>query len=273
MSSDHPATLTLTPIGYVRTAQSLKFHARHQPAENEPATNVLELIEGQGYDRALRDLEGFERVWLIWWFHKNQDWRPLVLPPRGPAQRRGVFATRSPHRPNALGMSPVRLLGVEGHRLLLGPCDLVDGTPVFDVKPYLPNYDAFPEAKAGWIEAVDLDEGAPPRFTVVMTELAETQATWLRVTWSVDFSERLTGLLSRDPSTHRTRRIVRRGADRWEIGCGAWMATFTLTGDVVTVRALAPSYKPEFLQRDDWADVPDRAAQRAFLEKWPTKED
>jgi tRNA (Thr-GGU) A37 N-methylase len=64
-------------------------------------------------EQALQDVAGFDRVWLLWWFHRNETWRPLVLPPRGPSQRRGVFATRSPHRTNPLGMTPVRLLGVE----------------------------------------------------------------------------------------------------------------------------------------------------------------
>lgn len=259
----------MTPIGYLRTEQRLKFQARHQPAEGESETSVLELIEGKGYDLGLRDLEGFERIWLIWWFHKNASWRPLVLPPRGPSQRRGVFATRSPHRPNALGMTPVQLLGIEGHRLILGPCDLVDGTPVFDVKPYLPAYDAFPEAKAGWIEAVDATEDGPGRFAVEFAALAETQAAWLLTTWKIDFRERLVELLSRDPTPHRTRRIVRRGSERLEIGCGAWLAYFAVKGDVVTLLEFAPSYKPGFLARKDWFNVPDREAQLAFLTKWP----
>lgn len=261
-------TLTLTPIGFIRTQKRVKFQARHQPAEGEVECNVLELLPGRDFELAVRDLAGFERVWLIWWFHRNPGWRPLVLPPRGPARRRGVLATRSPHRPNALGMSPVRLLGVEGRRLLLGPCDLVDGTPVFDVKPYVPVYDAFPQARAGWIDEVDAAVAEPARFTVKFAEPAGVQMEWLLTTWEVDFRERLIELLSRDPSPHRTRRIRKRGENRLEITCGAWIARFTIEGDVVTTTELAPSYPRRFLERADYLDVPDREAQLAFLARW-----
>jgi len=269
LSSSSDPTLKLKPIGIIRTQKREKFHARHQPAETEVECNVLELHPQQDFELALRDLEGFERVWLVWWFHRNPGWRSLVLPPRGPSQRRGVFATRSPHRPNALGMTPVRLLGVEGLKLFLGPCDMVDGTPVFDVKPYVPAYDSFPEASAGWIDAVDAEEAEPARFNVNFAELAQTQAQWLWATWRIDYRDRLVEILSRDPSIHRTRRIVRRSVDRLEIACGAWLAWFTVEGDAVTVLELAPSYKLRFLTREDYLDVPDREAQLAFLEKWP----
>src|SRR5690606_3535482 len=137
-------------------------------------------LAGCDYEQALQDLTGIDRVWLLSWFHRNDRWRPLVLPPRGPAQRRGVFATRSPHRPNPLGLTSVAPLNVSGRRLLLGPCDLVDGTPIFDVKPYVPAYDAFPHARAGWIDAVENALREPPRFSVDFSPLATAQAQWLR---------------------------------------------------------------------------------------------
>lgn len=249
----------------------MKFQALHQPAEDEPETNVLELVPGMNFEQAVQDLAGFDRVWLVWWFHRNDAWRPLVMPPRGPAKRRGVFATRSPHRPNPLGMTPVRLLGVKGRTLLLGACDLVEGTPVFDVKPYVPAYDSFPEAKAGWIEEVDAVMRVPAGFTVAFSEQAEWQARWLRETHDVDFTGRLVELLSRDPSPHRTRRIRKRASGAFEIGCGAWRAEFTVDDATarVTVRALETGYPLRFLTRDGYEAVPDREAQMAFLERWP----
>lgn len=266
------SSLTLEPIGFIHTQKRVKFHARHQPAETEVECNTLELLPGRDFELALRDLAGFERVWLVWWFHRNTDWRPLVLPPRGPRRRRGVFATRSPHRPNALGMTPVRLLAVEGRRLLLGPCDLVDGTPVLDIKPYVPAYDAFPDAKAGWIDAVDAESLQPARFSVAFSDLAVAQAEWLRETWAIDFRERLVELLSRDPTPHRTRRIRRRGADLLSIGCGAWQATFSVETEAVSVATIAPAYPRRWLNRADLLNVPDREAQLAFLERWPASE-
>lgn len=262
-------TLTLKPIGFIHTGKQVKFQARHQPIDGEEECNVLELLPGANHEQALQDVAGFDRVWLLWWFHRNETWRPLVLPPRGPAQRRGVFATRSPHRPNPLGMTPVRLLGVEGRRLLLGACDLVDGTPVFDVKPYVPAYDSFPDSKAGWIDEVDAQVKAPARFTVGFSERAEAQAGWLRESWNVDFTARLVELLSRDPSPHRTRRIRKRKSGVLEIGCGAWRAEFSVAGDAVTVQALETGYPLRFLTRAGYEDIPDREAQMAFLGRWP----
>ena len=262
-------SLTLQPIGFIRTQKQVKFQARHQPSEDVQENNVLELLPGCNYEQALRDLAGFDRVWLLSWFHRNTTWRPLVLPPRGPSKRRGVFATRSPHRPNPLGMTPVRLLGVEGRTLLLGPCDLVDGTPVFDIKPYIASYDAFPEAGAGWIDEVDAELAQPPRFTVSWSALADEQARWLKENWSVDFTDRLIELLSRDPSVHRTRRITRRGASLRVIGCGAWRAVFCVEGEAVNVVALEPGFPPRFLTRSGYEDVPDREAQMGFFARWP----
>jgi tRNA-Thr(GGU) m(6)t(6)A37 methyltransferase TsaA len=262
-------SLTLKPIGFIRTGKRVKFQALHQPAEGETECNVLELLPGANFEQALQDLAGFDRVWLLWWFHRNETWRPLVLPPRGPAKRRGVFATRSPHRPNPLGMTPVRLLQVKGRTLLLGPCDLVEGTPVFDIKPYVPAYDSFPDAKAGWIAEVDAAVNAPAEFSVVFSELAEAQARWLRETHDVEFSARLVELLSRDPSPHRTRRIRKRASGALEIGCGAWRAEFVVDDRVVTVRALETGYPLRFLTREGYEDIPDRDAQMAFLARWP----
>ena len=109
---------------------------------------------------ALRGIEGFDRLWLIWQFSENLrkegEWSPTVRPPRlGGNTRVGVFATRSPFRPNALGLSCVRLLGLEkdperGTVLRIGGADLMNGTPIFDIKPYIPYADAHPEASSGF---------------------------------------------------------------------------------------------------------------------------
>ena len=106
---------------------------------------------------ALRGLEGFSHIWLIWQFSQavREDWSPTVRPPRlGGNTRMGVFATRSPFRPNALGLSCVRLLGIEdteeGRTLRVAGADLMDGTPIFDIKPYVPYADCKPEAESGF---------------------------------------------------------------------------------------------------------------------------
>lgn len=109
---------------------------------------------------ALRGIEGYSHLWLIWQFSEavRKDWSPTVRPPRlGGNTRMGVFATRSPFRPNSLGLSCVRLLGVEdtaefGTVLHVGGADLMDGTPIFDIKPYIAYGDAHPEALGGFTD-------------------------------------------------------------------------------------------------------------------------
>jgi len=112
---------------------------------------------------ALRGIEGFSHLWLIWQFSEavRQDWSPTVRPPRlGGNTRMGVFATRSPFRPNNLGLSCVRLLGVEqtaeyGTVLHVGGADLMDGTPIFDIKPYIPYSDSHADALGGFTDTAD----------------------------------------------------------------------------------------------------------------------
>lgn len=268
-----PDFLTLRPIGFLRSGKTVKFQARHQPDESGSEESLLELLPGHNFEPALTDLAGFERVWLLWWFHRNDRWRPQVIPPRGPQQRRGVFATRSPHRPCPLGLTPVRLLGIQGRVLRLGPCDLVEGTPVFDIKPYVPAYDSFPGSRAGWIEEVDAWEAAPPAYEVELAPLALVQAEWLAKTWSVDFLPRVRELLGRDPSPHRTRRI-RRSDTGFVVGCGAWRALFTVEASRarVCITALGPAYPRRWLDDPGYETVADRDAQLAFLALWPDSE-
>lgn len=156
--------LTFRPIGTVHSPYAHRIDAPHQATVVEgtesgaPGEATLELADWVP-EEALRGLEGFERIWLIFAFHRSEGWTAQVRPPRRAAGKQGVLATRSPHRPNAIGLSAVELVGVEGRTLRLRGVDLLDGTPVLDVKPYVPYADAFPEAKAGWVDRVDGETG------------------------------------------------------------------------------------------------------------------
>ena len=154
---------TFRPIGTVRSPYAQRIDAPHQPTvtEGTETGDVAEAwidLDPALPEDVLRDLAGFERVWLIFAFHRSEGWKALVRPPRG-RTKRGVLATRSPHRPNAIGLSAVELVAVEGRTLQVRGMDLLDGTPVLDIKPYVPYADAFPGAKAGWIDEVDALEG------------------------------------------------------------------------------------------------------------------
>ncbi len=270
-AEDISAPLTLTPIGTLRTHKQVKFSARHQPAESEREENRIELLPRRNFENALADLSGFTRIWLIWWFHRNDTWNPTVLPPRGPPKRRGVFATRSPHRPNPVGITPVQLLEVKGRTLTVGPCDLLDGTPILDIKPYIPAYDAFADERAGWVDEVDAALKAPAPYVVQLSPLAQTQAEWLLTTFGIDFRPRLIELLERDPTPHRTRRIKRISGDRFSFGCGAWLAIFTVHEARVEVLALESGYPLRFLNKPGHEVIAERDALVAFMARWPSE--
>ena len=150
---------TYRPVGILRSPYTRRIDAPHQSTVVEGtesgdfAIATLELADWLD-EKVVQDLNGFERLWLIFAFHPSEGWKSRVKPPRGGAKR-GVLATRSPHRPNSIGLSAVELVAVEGRTLHLRGVDLLDGTPVLDIKPYVPYADAFPDAKAGWIDELD----------------------------------------------------------------------------------------------------------------------
>jgi tRNA (adenine37-N6)-methyltransferase len=160
---NHHSQFSYQPIGILHSPYTRRIDAPHQgtvvegteSGQSEMAT--LKLAEWLD-EQVVQDLSGFERIWLIFAFHLSEGWKNVVKPPRG-GPKRGVLATRSPHRPNSIGLSAVELLSVEGRTLHLRGVDLLDGTPVLDIKPYVPYADAFPDAKAGWIDELDAVQG------------------------------------------------------------------------------------------------------------------
>lgn len=245
-----------------------KFDAPSQPNQKEEVKNQIILTAGSNFENALKDLNGFDRIWIIWWFHKNSRWRPMVLPPRGNGKRRGLFATRSPHRPNPIGMTSTRLYGISGRTLTVGELDLVDGTPILDIKPYIPEIDAFNNSAIGWLGEVIDELAAPVKFKVEISTLAAQQIEWLKSEWKEDFTGRAIEILKRDPNPHRTRRISRRKLGGFKMGCGPWQIIFSVKDEIVTIESLAPGYPPRLLQNDEYDEVPARDAQLAFMKKW-----
>jgi tRNA-Thr(GGU) m(6)t(6)A37 methyltransferase TsaA len=108
---------------------------------------------------ALADLEGFSRIWIFFWCHRSSAANPSVTPYRDTVER-GLFATRAPARPNPIGLSCVRLLGVRGRFVHVAELDALDGSPLLDIKPYVPIYDSFPDVKIGWLDAPTARPGA-----------------------------------------------------------------------------------------------------------------
>jgi tRNA (adenine37-N6)-methyltransferase len=141
----------LRPIGVVRSPWRGASSRMRQGTVTPEAE--AEIILRPGMQNALRDLAGFARVWILAWFHHSRGWKPQIVPPRDTVKR-GVLATRAPDRPNPIGLTCAAVVSVYGATLRIRGHDLLDGTPVLDLKPYIPAYDAFPDAAAGWVDAL-----------------------------------------------------------------------------------------------------------------------
>lgn len=146
--------MEIKPIAIYRGPFGSKFGIPRQSSLSDIEGRIV-FEEPYRNREALRGLDGFERIWLIWEFSANKEakgeWQPTVRPPRlGGNTAMGVFATRSPYRPNPLGLSCVELKAIENGELIVKGADLMDGTPIYDIKPYIPYADSYPEAKASW---------------------------------------------------------------------------------------------------------------------------
>ena len=161
MEHVHPE-IRFRAVGVVRSPHRAPSGTPIQPAY--AADIEGEVIVDPTYAKALQDIEGFERIWLIYLLDRAHGFEARVIPYRD-TQQRGLFATRSPSRPNPIGMSAVRLLGRRENVLRISGVDILDNTPLLDIKPYVPSFDAFPNAAAGWFDTCGTDrKTADDRF-------------------------------------------------------------------------------------------------------------
>ncbi|MEZ4375213.1 MAG: tRNA (N6-threonylcarbamoyladenosine(37)-N6)-methyltransferase TrmO [Polyangiaceae bacterium] len=264
--------IAINPIGFARTSYRTKAEVPRQSNLSAPGT--IELLPQSGVEHALEDVESWSHLWVLFHFHQVENWRPKVLPPRS-EQRRGVFATRSPHRPNAIGLSAVSLLGIEGLQIRVGGLDLVDGTPILDLKPYVPYTDCIPEANSGWLEQRPDDDAAQhgdvaiPRrpasdWRVTFAPRATEQLAFLRVNGE-DLESKLVTLLETGPAPRPYRRIRVEGPTS-TIAFGPWRARFVhdVVARAIEVVSLGTGYRREELQ----GDAPALAAHRALVDRF-----
>jgi len=152
----------IVPIGVIHSPYKDPGGTPIQPSAAQDAPGTVEIRPE--FAEGLSDVEGFERIWLIYWFHRSRAPKLTVVPFRD-TEERGVFATRAPSRPNNIGISAVRLTRIEGCVLHVAGIDVVDGTPLLDIKPYVPEFDAFECQRTGWLGASFTDrDRADARF-------------------------------------------------------------------------------------------------------------
>ena len=142
-------SISVEPIGMIRTPF---LEAAGTPIQSAYGKNVEgRVLISESFAPALDDIDGFERLWLIYWMDRTNQFNKIVLPYRD-NKKHGLFATRSPSRPNPIGISVVRLLRREGSTLYIADIDILDGTQLLDIKPYIPEFDAYPVSRAGWFD-------------------------------------------------------------------------------------------------------------------------
>jgi tRNA-Thr(GGU) m(6)t(6)A37 methyltransferase TsaA len=253
------ATFVVRAIGVARTPFGEKREAPRQAAATRDEPCRIELCTG--LEHAVEDLAGFSRIWVLTWFHEagaHLTARTKVLPPRS-GVRRGVLATRSPHRPNPIGLSAVPLDRVEGLVLHVRGLDALDGTPVLDVKPYLPYADAFPDESSGWLARPA--DPVPPA-AVSFTELALAQLGFLSER-GVDLKAAVGDALALgiDPKPYRRIRLLPSG--RRELALKAWRIEFEATSGGAKVELVRSGTRPRELAL---GTDPSLALHRAFVE-------
>ena len=192
---------SFSPIARVTSCFKEKFAIPRQPGLVDAATAELVFLDPYASVECVRGLEGFSHIWVLFAFHAVPlgQWKPTVRPPRlGGNKRVGVFATRSTHRPNPIGMSVVSLLDITTEagevKLILGGCDLLDGTPVLDIKPYIPYADSIPSANAGFAPTVP-----DSKMKVVFSGAACSMCVIASERLGVDTKQFIEQLLSLDP--------------------------------------------------------------------------
>jgi tRNA-Thr(GGU) m(6)t(6)A37 methyltransferase TsaA len=261
--------LTLEPIGYVRCALATKVEAARQPrarASGE-AEGRIELLPGRNFEHALVDLAEWHYIWVLYWFDRNDGWRPKVLPPRSRSGRKGVFATRSPHRPNPLGLSAVRLRRVDGLTLHVGDVDMLDGTPVLDIKPYVAYTDAIADAGGGWLTNAEAPRDPIPEFEVRWDDAAAEQAAWIEARTGLPLRERATATLALGPEPHPYRRI-RKEQRGFTLCVKDWRLKFSVAERRVHVASVESGVRKAELARVSEVNA-ELTLHRAFCALWP----
>jgi len=253
---------TFEPIGYVRCGQKYRSEAPRQGvfAENE---GIIRLEKGHNFEQALMDLTGFSRIWVIFAFHLNNNWKPLVQPPVvGQKKKVSVFATRSPHRPNSIGMSCVEFIKVDGLDVHIRNFDMLDDSPVFDIKPYIPEADSFPDSQIGWLENVKANS-----YPIEFSELAKKQMLWLEKRNGLDLKNFCEVQLHHDPVNASRKRIELKGQNEYIIFCRTWQIHFSLDekNQQITINYIKSNYLREELSPESPDPYNDKDIHRAFI--------
>lgn len=237
------------PIGIMHTSQRYRYETPRQGVFARDRTGIIELLASRNFEQALTELEGFSRIWVLYAFHLNPNWKPMVNVPRYRRKKVGVFATRAPYRPNPIGLSCLALHSIDGLKLHVGEVDLLDNTPILDIKPYLPYADSFPDAVTGWVIHEDLSA-----YRIQFIAFAEEQVQWLRTNAGINLQGFIEVQLQHDPINTKRKRIVKSSDDvaNYTLAYRTWRIDYHVDEEqsAIEVFAIRSGYTEEDLQAD-----------------------
>jgi len=244
--------IILKPIGYVQSEQVYRYETPRQGVLAKGNQSCIQLLSKQNFEQAVKKLEGFDRIWVIYQFHLNANppngrasWKPLVTPPRHTREKVGVFATRAPYRPNQIGMSCVKLEKVEGLKIFISESDILDGSPVIDIKPYLPYSDSFPNSATGWVKS-----GLENIYKVKFSKKAKAQIDWLKDISKINLENFARLQLEFNPTDASRKRIVQlheRAKPKFILAYRTWRIEYGVDEPkkIVSIKEIRSGYSKE----------------------------
>lgn len=238
-----------------------RYQASRQPDDlSEPGTIILSA--GKNFEQALKNLNQCSHIWIIYAFHHNEKWKPQVKTPRS-KNKIGVFATRAPYRPNPIGISCVRILKIRGLKIEVDKNDLLDGTPILDIKPYHPQSDVITDAEIGWLEST---QAQVQKMQVRFSPRADDQMDFLEIHGLKELRSFLQRQLEYDP-TDKTKKRVKDNKHFFTIAYRTWRADFVVIDDTVSVLQIHSAYSPVDLDSiiDKYEDKP---VHRIFIKEF-----
>lgn len=231
--------MKLEPIGFFESAQIEPYQAGRQPDELG-LFGKIKLESGNNFEQALQDLDGCSHIWIIFGFHHNENWKPLVQTPRS-TKKIGVFATRAPYRPNPIGLSLVELHSIDKLTLNIGPNDILDRTPIFDIKPYHPEYDSVAHAKINW-----LDNSTHAAHQIMFSPFAESQIEFLEKNGLNEIRSFILRQLEFDP-INKNKKRVEQNSHYWTLSYRTWRIDFNQTENQIGILSIRSGYNEEEL--------------------------
>ena len=249
--------ISFSPIGFFSTEQIEPYQAARQPDENS-LPGIIQLNAGHNFEQALTDLDGCSHIWIIYQFHKNENWKPMVLTPRS-NKKIGVFATRAPYRPNPIGMSVVQIVKIEGLNIFVGPNDLLNGTPILDIKPYHPESDLIQNAEIKWLNT------NLKKYKIQFSPMANDQIDFLSSQQLNEIKPFIIRQLEYDPTNSDKKRVSAENG-YWVLAYRTWRIDFLLADQLVSVIGIRSGYTP-----DEFNDGTDTYLDKVLHQKFNQK--